>query len=56
MSFSLWVVIAEGAFKANPAGNVKPPAGKCAFCNARADVGARVALLQSPILPAARSL
>ncbi len=32
MSFSLCVVIAERAFKTNPAGNPWSSAGKCAFC------------------------
>jgi hypothetical protein len=54
MSFSLWIVIAEASMQ-QKGGSLKATAKACFFCNARADVGARVALLQSPILPAAQS-
>jgi len=54
VSFSLWAVIAEALQEQKTrAALMMKGLGAMLSCNARADVGARVALLQSPILPAA---
>jgi len=53
MSLSLYTVIAEH-FKSNPAATAKPLPEQCILqCTGR--LSARVALLQSPILSAAKS-